>query len=113
MIDVRHLLFAIKSGADGVMVVGWRPNECQFKIGNFTAQKHVDFAKRILSKRGFGDQRINMYWLSSAEGEKFVKSVEDTYEKVKRLGVNPLRAVKAEAIQEKARILTNPGKWFL
>jgi len=70
-----------------------------------------------LSKRGFGDQRINMYWLSSAESEKFVKSVEDTYEKVKRMGVNPLKQVEAKSVREKAKsarekaeILINPGK---
>ena len=33
-----------------------------------------------------------MYWLSGAESEKFVKSVEDAYEKVKRVGPNPINA---------------------
>ena len=31
-----------------------------------------------------------MYWCSSAEGEKLVKSVEDAYEKVQRIGPNPI-----------------------
>jgi len=33
---------------------------------------------------------VNMYWCSSAEGEKLVKSVEDAYEKVQRIGPNPI-----------------------
>ncbi|TFG16731.1 MAG: hypothetical protein EU531_05545 [Promethearchaeota archaeon] len=33
---------------------------------------------------------MNMYWCSSAEGEKLVKSVEDAYEKVQRIGPNPI-----------------------
>lgn len=89
-VDLKHILFAIKSGADGVMIVGWRPNECQFKHGNFKAQTHVDLANRILERRGFGNQRVNQYWLSSAEAEKLVKSVEDTIEKIKRIGKNPI-----------------------
>lgn len=93
-VDVKHLLFAIISGADGVMVVGWRPNECQFKNGNFKAQTHVDLANRILDRRGLGSQRINQYWLSGAESEKLVKSVEDTLEKVKRAGLNPLKSAE-------------------
>ena len=93
-VDVKHLLFAIISGADGVMVVGWRPNECQFKNGNFKAQTHVDLANRILERRGLGNQRINQYWLSSAESEKLVKSVEDTLEKVQRAGLNPLKSAQ-------------------
>jgi F420-non-reducing hydrogenase iron-sulfur subunit len=95
-VDVKHLLFAIISGADGVMVVGWRPNECQFKNGNFKAQTHVDLANRILERRGLGNQRINQYWLSSAESEKLVKSVEDTLEKVQRAGLNPLKSAQTK-----------------
>ncbi len=110
-IDVKHILFSILSGADGVMVVGWRPNECQFKKGNFTAQKHVDLANRILASRGLGDQRVNMYWLSGAEAEKFVKSVEDAYEKVKRIGPNPIKTLDIE-IPEKKLVVT-PIEWFL
>ena len=89
-IDVKHILYAIKNGCDGVMVVGWRPNECQFKSGNFNAQRHVELANRILERRGLGSMRVNMYMLSSAEAEKFVKSVEDAYEKVKMEGHNPI-----------------------
>jgi coenzyme F420-reducing hydrogenase delta subunit len=32
-----------------------------------------------------------MYWLSGAEADKLVKSVEDTYEKIKRSGPNPIK----------------------
>ncbi len=32
-----------------------------------------------------------MYWLSGAESEKFVKSVEDAYEKIQREGPNPIK----------------------
>ena len=112
-IDVKHILFAIKNGADAVMVVGWRPDECQFKSGNFTAQKHVDFANRILESRGFGNQRVNMYWLSSAESEKLVKSVEDANEKVHRAGPNPINLMKIESESEIKKTITTPVEWIL
>lgn len=99
-VDVKHILYSIRSGADGVMIVGWRPNECQFKNGNFTAERHVELANRILESRGFGNQRINMYWLSGAESEKFVRSVEDALEKVKKAGPNPLNLSEEEVIVE-------------
>ena len=112
-VDVKYLLFAIKSGADGVMVVGWRPNECQYKNGNFKAQTHVDLANRILERRGFGSQRINQYWLSGAESEKLVKSVEDAYEKVKRAGLNPLKLMDIEPKIKKKKIVSTPAEWIL
>ena len=37
-----------------------------------------------------------MYWCSSAEGEKLVKSVEDAYEKVKRIGPNPINLAESK-----------------
>jgi hypothetical protein len=41
-----------------------------------------------------------MYWLSGAESEKFVKSVEDAYEKVKRIGPNPISAMDIKVPEE-------------
>lgn len=99
-VDVKHILYAIKSGADGVMVVGWRPDECQYKSGNFKAQTHVDLANRILDRRGFGNQRVNQYWLSSAEAEKLVKSVEDTLEKIRKIGPNPLNIQEIKGLKK-------------
>ena len=110
-VDVKHLLFAIRSGADGVMIVGWHPDECQFKNGNFKAQTHVDLANRILDRRGFGNQRINQYWLSGAESEKLVKSIEDTVEKIKKAGPNPLKS-SAKVEFEEEKVLTTPAEWF-
>lgn len=46
-----------------------------------------------------------MYWLSGAESEKFVKSVEDAYEKVKRAGPNPLTDMDVE-IPEDELVIT-------
>jgi coenzyme F420-reducing hydrogenase delta subunit len=34
-----------------------------------------------------------MYWLSSAESEKFVKSIEDARDKIAQAGPNPINAV--------------------
>lgn len=110
-IDVKHILYTIKSGADGVMVVGWRPDECQFKNGNYTAQRHVDLANRILESRDFGSQRANMYWLSGAESEKLVKSVEDALEKIMRAGPNPINTMDMKSIKKKR--VTTPIEWIL
>ena len=46
-----------------------------------------------------------MYWLSGAESEKFVKSVEDAYEKVRRLGPSPIKTMDVE-IPENDLVIT-------
>lgn len=112
-IGVKHILYSIRAGADGVMIVGWRPNECQFKNGNFTAERHVELANRILESRGFGNQRINMYWVSGGDAGKFVESVKDAYEKLKKAGPSPINLVDKEPKVETTEIITTPLEWFL
>jgi len=46
-----------------------------------------------------------MYWLSGAESEKFVRSVEDAYDKVKKMGPNPINLTETEQA-EKENVLT-------
>jgi coenzyme F420-reducing hydrogenase delta subunit len=43
-----------------------------------------------------------MYWLSGAEADKLVKSVEDAYEKIKRSGSNPIKSMDVEKAKQKA-----------
>jgi len=117
-IDPKHLLFAINNGADGVMVVGWLPDQCEFKTGNYIAENHINFVKRILERRGIGGDRVNMYNCSGAEAVKFVKSVEDTVNKIEKLGLNPLKSIKIE-VETKAKKTgkkvktVNPLEWTL
>jgi coenzyme F420-reducing hydrogenase delta subunit len=47
-----------------------------------------------------------MYWLSSAESEKLVKSVEDAFEKVKRAGPNPINIMNIKS--SKKKVVTTP-----
>jgi hypothetical protein len=47
-----------------------------------------------------------MYWLSGAEAEKLVKSVEDAYEKISRLGPNPIK--QSDIDSEKTQAIITP-----
>jgi coenzyme F420-reducing hydrogenase delta subunit len=39
-----------------------------------------------------------MYWLSGAESDKLVKSVEDAYEKIKTSGPSPIKQTSQNAV---------------
>jgi hypothetical protein len=51
-----------------------------------------------------------MYWLSGAESEKFVRSVEDAIEKVKNAGPNPLKLIDEEINAETKQVITTPAE---
>jgi len=55
------------------------------------AEKHVNFVRRILERRGLGADRVNMYHCSAAEVSRFKESIEDMMKKLGKLGPNPLR----------------------
>lgn len=116
-VDIKHLIYAINNGADGVMVVGWQENQCEFKTGNFVAAKHVEFVKRILDRRGLGGDRVNMYNCTGAEAVKFVKSVEDMVNKIEKLGLNPLKTdqavIKAEIKEVDKKLITKTPIWMI
>jgi hypothetical protein len=48
-----------------------------------------------------------MYWLSGAESEKFVKSVEEALEKVIQSGPNPLKLTDDDSVETK-QVITTP-----
>lgn len=51
-----------------------------------------------------------MYWCSSAEFEKLVKSVEDTFEKIKRAGPNPINTDLIKIKSKTTKKLTTPAE---
>ena len=48
-----------------------------------------------------------MYWCSSAESEKLVKSIEDALEKIHRAGPNPIKSLDNQK-KSKKKVLTTP-----
>ena len=46
---------------------------------------HVKFLKRLFTHLGLAEERIQQYFCSAAEVEKFVKSVKDISSKVEKL----------------------------
>ncbi len=49
-----------------------------------------------------------MYWLSGGDAGKFVESVEDAYEKLKKAGPSPLNLVDEETKVKTEQGITTP-----
>ncbi len=90
-IDILHILKAFESGADGIFVAGCLEGGCHFTEGNLRAKKRVDRAKRILEKVGVGGKRLDMFFMSSAEGPRFAEVVREMTQRIKELGPNPVK----------------------
>ena len=85
------IMRAIGKGADGVIVSGWYPGECDYETGNLVAERNVHYVKEILKSTGISPKRIQMFHCSSAEGQRFQEEVTRISNIIEGLGKNPLK----------------------
>ncbi|MGB9853401.1 MAG: hydrogenase iron-sulfur subunit [Candidatus Bathyarchaeales archaeon] len=86
IIQVQHILEAFKAGAQGVMVVGCKPDGCHYEVGSQKAQKKVELAKMLLNAYGIEPERLEMFHLVYIEGDKFAEAAKTMTERVEKLG---------------------------
>ena len=51
----------------------------------------MNYVKELLDQIGLGGERLEMYFLSSAEGARFAEIAAEMTERIRELGPNPLR----------------------
>ena len=79
------ILSALRSGLDGVLVLGCHPGECHYEEGNYRARRRVDTLKELLRLSGFDHRRVRIDWVSASEGARFKKIIEEMVETVSGL----------------------------
>lgn len=84
-IGIHLIMEAFLNGADGVAIISWKEGECEFGNGNTNTYEHVLTLKKFLKHVGISENRIQQYFCSAAEVEKFINSVEDITSKIQAL----------------------------
>ena len=90
-VDILLILKAFESGVDGVYLAGCLEGECHFLRGNLRAKKRVQYVKGLLDEVGLGSGRIEMYNMSSAQGQRFAEVAREMTEKIRGLGPSPVK----------------------
>jgi F420-non-reducing hydrogenase iron-sulfur subunit len=85
-IDPQHVIWALREGADGVLIGGCHPGDCHYQDGNHKTMRRVAFLRRMLEDMGIDPRRLHLEWISAAEGEKLVHVMGDFVEAVKEMG---------------------------
>ncbi len=85
-IDPQHVIWALREGADGVLIGGCHPGDCHYQDGNHKTMRRVAFLKRMLEDMGIDPRRLHLEWISAAEGEKLVRVMGDFVDAVKEMG---------------------------
>jgi F420-non-reducing hydrogenase iron-sulfur subunit len=92
-IDAREILRTLEHGADGVMIAGCLEGDCHFQDGNINARRRVERLKETLSDIGMDPRRIEMYNLSSAQGNRFAEVATEMTGQIIELGPSPFRTM--------------------
>ncbi|MBS7287495.1 MAG: hydrogenase iron-sulfur subunit [Candidatus Freyarchaeota archaeon] len=90
-VDPAYVLYALKSGADGVLVSGCHPGDCHYVNGNYRAQRRIFLLKEMLKQLGIEQERVRIDWVSASEGERFARIIKEFVAELKALGPNPLK----------------------
>ena len=94
-LDIQYIMKAFESGVDGVIVAGCLEGGCHFEEGNLRAKKRVALARQVLEEAGLEGERLEMFNLSSAQGQTFAEIVDTMTKRLKDLGPSPLRNNRA------------------
>ena len=102
-VDPDFILRAFSKGIDGVFIGSCHLNECNYVThGNFHTLNTVLLYRRILEHIGLNPERLRIRFMSGAEANVFVESVNDFVKKIKELGpVGKAEGMDADTLNAK------------
>ena len=84
-VGIHLIMECFLNGADGVAIISWKEGECDYGSGNLNTYEHIKFLKRLFKYLGISENRIQQYFCSAADVEKFIQSVKDITTKINKL----------------------------
>jgi heterodisulfide reductase subunit A len=97
-VDSEFVLHAFRKGAPVVLVSGCHFGDCHYIDANHWTAKRIEKLKKRLEKMGIRSERLQLEWISAAEGQRFRRVMEHMEELRK--------TVTPEEIQETIRLLS-------
>ena len=106
----KFVLRAFEHGAAAVLVAGCHLGDCHYIDANYQTEKRLNKLWDKLDKWGIDKNRLQLAWVSAAEGEKFATKAKDMSEIVKKVSKSEIEKtvkilkterVKREELQKK------------
>jgi heterodisulfide reductase subunit A len=91
---------AFARGAAAVLVSGCHLGDCHYINANYQTKKRVEKLWKKMEKAGLNKERLQLAWISAAEGEKFASKIREMQAIIK--GITPEEIEKAKKVFEKA-----------
>ena len=102
-IDPLYVLEAFRHNADGVLMSGCHIGDCHYISANLMTEARYNALKEYLAALGVEQGRLQLAWISAAEGEKFagvIKKIVDDVQKLGPLDKSKLRYKESERFKQ-------------
>jgi F420-non-reducing hydrogenase iron-sulfur subunit len=84
-VDVPYLIKALETGADGVVIVTCRKNECRHLEGNLRASKRAEAVESLLEEIGLGSGHVAVIECANGGAEQALGEIKRFIERVRNL----------------------------
>ncbi|MEM3874641.1 MAG: CoB-CoM heterodisulfide reductase HdrA2 [Candidatus Bathyarchaeia archaeon] len=92
---------AFARGAAAVLVAGCHPGDCHYINANYHTQRRVERLWKKMEQNGLRKERLQLLWVSAAEGERFASKI---YEMQKIVG-----SITSEEIEHAKKVFSKAG----
>ena len=96
-VDQKYIWYALYRGAPLVLVSGCHFVDCHYIDAVTWTQKRVEKVWTRMEKLGIRPERLQLEWISAAEGQKFARVMRELDDM--------LREVSAEEVRDTRRVL--------
>jgi heterodisulfide reductase subunit A2 len=76
-VAIKFVERAFRNGAAAVLVAGCHLNDCHYINANYQTKKRVERLWSKLANLGIDKNRLQLAWISAAEGEKFASKIKE------------------------------------
>jgi coenzyme F420-reducing hydrogenase delta subunit/ferredoxin len=85
-VDPVFILKAFERGADLVSISGCHPGDCHYSTGNYHARRKLKAFRQMLGFMGIDPRRMQVSWVSAAEGAKWADVAKNITSLARELG---------------------------
>jgi F420-non-reducing hydrogenase iron-sulfur subunit len=107
-VDLEFILRAFANGQDGVMIGGCRLGECNYVThGNYDALGNTYLCKKLMQHIGLNPQRLQIHFMSGADGGLLAEICDAFSKEVKQLGpIGTAEGIDAQTLKFKLEAAT-------
>jgi heterodisulfide reductase subunit A len=101
-VAIKFVERAFTRGVAAVLVSGCHLNDCHYIDANYQTKKRVEKLWKKMERLGLDKNRLQLAWISAAEGEKFASKIKEMQKIVD--------GVTKEEIEKTVKVLTQKKK---